>query len=151
VTSDPVFRRIVVPTDFSAGAEKAWVLAQRVAKACASELVLVHVLADPPPEDEGPFSLEEARKVYARAKEWVENTLESWRVAAAGEGLTVRVALRTGVAYQEIVALATEEHADLVVIGTHGRGGIDRALLGSVTDRAVRMAPCPVLTVREPE
>jgi nucleotide-binding universal stress UspA family protein len=48
------------------------------------------------------------------------------------------------------VALAVDERADLVVIGTHGRGGIDRALLGSVADRVVRLARCPVLTVREP-
>jgi nucleotide-binding universal stress UspA family protein len=54
------------------------------------------------------------------------------------------------VAYQEIVTLAVDERADLIVIGTHGRGGIDRALLGSVADRVVRLAPCPVLTVREP-
>jgi nucleotide-binding universal stress UspA family protein len=48
------------------------------------------------------------------------------------------------------LALATDERADLIVIGTHGRGGVDRALLGSVADRMVRLAPCPVLTVREP-
>jgi nucleotide-binding universal stress UspA family protein len=69
---------------------------------------------------------------------------------ARAEGLSARVALRTGVAHQEIVALATDERADAIVIGTHGRGGIDRALLGSVADRVVRLAPCPVLTVREP-
>ena len=59
-------------------------------------------------------------------------------------------ALRTGVPHEEIVALAQDERADLIVIGTHGRGGINRALLGSVADRVVRLAPCPVLTVREP-
>jgi nucleotide-binding universal stress UspA family protein len=48
------------------------------------------------------------------------------------------------------VALARDERADLVVIGTTGRGGLNRALLGSVADRVVRLAPCPVLTVREP-
>jgi nucleotide-binding universal stress UspA family protein len=58
--------------------------------------------------------------------------------------------LRSGVPHQEIVALARDERADLIVIGTHGRGGINRALLGSVADRVVRLAPCPVLTVREP-
>ncbi|MGH7400110.1 MAG: universal stress protein, partial [Candidatus Rokuibacteriota bacterium] len=63
--------------------------------------------------------------------------------------LTARPALRTGAAHREVVALATDERADLIVIGTHGRGGVDRALLGSVADRVVRLAPCPVLTVRE--
>jgi nucleotide-binding universal stress UspA family protein len=63
--------------------------------------------------------------------------------------LTVRRVLRTGVSWQEIVDLATDERADLVVIGTYGRSGMDRLLLGSVADRVVRLAPCPVLMVRE--
>jgi nucleotide-binding universal stress UspA family protein len=81
---------------------------------------------------------------------------EAWSLArgvaamSRGEGLSARAALRTGVAYAEIVATATDERADLIVIGTHGRGTFERALLGSVADRVVRLAPCPVLTVREP-
>jgi nucleotide-binding universal stress UspA family protein len=59
--------------------------------------------------------------------------------------------MRTGGPAAEIVGLAIDERADLVVIGTHGRGGFGRALLGSVADRVVRIAPCPVLTVRKPE
>ena len=51
---------------------------------------------------------------------------------------------------EEIVALATDELADLLVIGTDGRGGASRALLGSVADRVVRLAPCPVLTLHGP-
>ena len=51
---------------------------------------------------------------------------------------------------EEVVALATDELADLVVIGSHGRGGVGRVLLGSVADRVIRLAPCPVLTVRAP-
>jgi nucleotide-binding universal stress UspA family protein len=56
----------------------------------------------------------------------------------------------SGVPHEEIVALAEAERADLVVIGTHGRGGLGRAVLGSVADRVVRLAPCPVLSVRVP-
>lgn len=52
-------------------------------------------------------------------------------------------------AYREIVTLAREDEADLIVVATLGRGGIARALLGSVANRLVRLAPCPVLTVRE--
>ena len=51
----------------------------------------------------------------------------------------------------EIVRLASEEHAELVIMGTHGRGGVSRVLLGSVADRVIRTAPCPVLTVRKRE
>jgi nucleotide-binding universal stress UspA family protein len=94
--------------------------------------------------------MERARQVYEAARRWAAETLEQWAAKARGAGLTVRIALRTGVPYAEIVELATNERADLVVLGTHGRGGINRALLGSVADRVVRLAPCPVLTVREP-
>jgi nucleotide-binding universal stress UspA family protein len=61
------------------------------------------------------------------------------------------VALRTGVPHGEIVAAATDERADLIVLGTQGRGGLEHALLGSVAERVVRLAPCPVLTVRAPK
>ena len=150
MTPESVFYRIVVPTDFSDCAKEAWALAQRLAEAVGSELVLVHVLVTSPLFDEGPFSADRVRSVYEAARKWAEASLEEWATKAKGSGLRVRVALREGMPYREIVALATDERADLVVMRTHGRGGLDRALLGSVADRVVRLAPCPVLTVREP-
>jgi nucleotide-binding universal stress UspA family protein len=56
--------------------------------------------------------------------------------------------VRVGGAWSEIVRLATEEHADMIVMGTQGRTGLHRLLLGSVAERVIRQAPCPVLTVR---
>ncbi len=150
MTREAVFYRIVVPTDFSRCAEEAWALAQRLADAFGSELLLLHVLVEAPLFQEGPFSMDKARRVYEAARKWAEESLEQWVGTARGKGLKVRWVLRTGVPYREITALATDERADLVLMGTHGRGGIDRALLGSVADRVVRLAPCPVLTVREP-
>ena len=144
------FYRIVVPTDFSSCAEEAWALAQRLAGALGSELVLVHVLVEAPLWGEGPFNRDRTREVFEAARKWAGDKLEEWAAEARGKGLTVRLTLRTGAPHEEIVALATDERADLVVVGTHGRGGMNRALLGSVTDRVVRLAPCPVLTVREP-
>lgn len=149
MTPEGLFYRIVVPTDFSMCAEEAWGLAQRLAGAFGSELVLVHVLVEAPLFEEGPFKMDRTRHVYEAARKWAEESLEEWAGKARGKGLKVRPVLRTGVPYREVVALATDELADLVVLGTHGRGGINRALLGSVADRVVRLAPCPVLTVRE--
>lgn len=145
-----MFYRIVVATDFSDCAQEAWKLAKRLAAAPGSELVLTHVLTEVPLYGEGVLSTETARKVRAGARKWAEAALEDWVGKARAEGLSARTALRSGVPHQEIVALAGDERADLVVIGTTGRGGITRALLGSVADRVVRLAPCPVLTVREP-
>jgi nucleotide-binding universal stress UspA family protein len=145
------FRRIVVPTDFSECAEQAWALAQRLAKTLGSEVVLVHVLVEAPLYGEGPWTMDRTRQVFEEARRWVSEQLDKKATDANGNGVTVRTVLRTGTPYREIVDLATDERADLVIIGTHGRGGMSRALLGSVADRVVRLAPCPVLTVRRPE
>jgi len=145
-----MFYRIIVPTDFSSCSEEAWRLAQRLAGMSGAELVLTHVLTEAPLFREGPFIMPKVREVFEAARSFADAALEEWAAKARAEGLSARAALRSGVAYQEIVALAGDERADLIVIGTHGRGGIDRALLGSVADRVIRLAPCPVLTVREP-
>ena len=143
-----MFYRIVVPTDFSTCSEEAWRVARSVAATSRAELVLTHVLTEAPLYRESVMT--QVRPVYEGARKWVEGALQDWVAKARAEGLNARATLRTGVPYREVVALATDERADLIVIGTRGRGGIDRALLGSVADRVVRLAPCPVLTVREP-
>ena len=143
-----MFYRIVVPTDFSTCSEEAWRLARGMVATSRGELVLTHVLTEAPLYRESVMT--QVRPVYEGARKWAEGALQDWVAKARAEGLNARTTLRTGVPYQEVVALATDERADLIVIGTHGRGGIDRALLGSVADRVVRLAPCPVLTVREP-
>ncbi len=145
-----MFHRIVVPTDFSDCSQEAWAVAKRVAAAPGSELILLHVLTEVPLYAEGVLNIKNARKIREGARKWVESALDDWVAKARAEGLSGRAVVRSGVAHQEIVGLVRDERADLVVIGTHGRGGINRALLGSVADRVVRLAPCPVLTVREP-
>jgi universal stress protein A len=148
--TERVFSRILVPTDFSPCAEAAWDFAQRLARSTGAELVLLHVLVETPLYSEMPWTMGHVKEVYAGARKWVEETLEAWVARARASGLSARAALREGVPYREVVTAVAAEQADLVVIGTHGRGGIDRALLGSVADRVVRSAPCPVLTVRPP-
>lgn len=145
-----MFYRIVVPTDFSDCSREAWSMAKGLGTTPESELILTHVLTEVPRFGEGFLTAQSASEIEAAARKWAEATLAEWVAAARAEGLKARSALRTGVPYQEIVALARAERADLIVIGTHGRGGMNRVLLGSIADRVVRLAPCPVLTVREP-
>lgn len=87
--------------------------------------------------------------MYKAAAAWAEKELAAWVETAREAGLTVRTLVKTGAPHEVIVAAADELGADLIVLGTHGRGGINRALLGSVADRVVRLAACPVVTVRE--
>jgi nucleotide-binding universal stress UspA family protein len=147
--TEAAFYRVIVPTDFSSGSEEAFGIAMRLAGVAGSELVLLHVLVEMPLFSEGPFAKNRTRDVFAAARRWAEQSLEEWAAKARAAGVRARTALRTGVPFREIVAAATDERADLIVLGTHGRGGINRALLGSVADRVIRLAPCPVLTVRE--
>jgi nucleotide-binding universal stress UspA family protein len=143
-----VFHRIVVPTDFSDCAGEAWDVAKRLSATAGGELIACYVL--PGKMTVGPDPFADDRAINVRA--WAKAALDDLVREARAKGLEARAAVRTGVAHQEIVALALDERADLIVIGTHGgthgRGGINRVLLGSVADRVIRLAPCAVLTVR---
>lgn len=145
-----VFRRIVAPTDFSDSAEEAWALTTRLAEALGSDVVLTHVFVEPPVYGAPPTGAAEWT-VVVEAQKWVADELERWAEGARTKGITVRTIVLNGSASQEIVRLAADEHADVIVMGTHGRTGLNRALVGSVADRVVRTAPCPVLTVRKPD
>jgi nucleotide-binding universal stress UspA family protein len=81
----------------------------------------------------------------------VEMRLEETRVKVVQNGVRARAELLEGTPYRVVIDWAKEYKADLIVIGTHGHTGFTHALLGSVTERVVRMAECPVLTIRTPE
>jgi nucleotide-binding universal stress UspA family protein len=187
MTSQGMFARILVPTDFSAGSDRAWSMALRMAANFGAELVLLHVLPatpldvamqleaaerraerrtlqaehqlgipraedeDPPTARrifEGPFTSKTLGEFSPEGRAWAE-ILEVWAARARDTGAKVRTVLRVGVPYREVLDEAKESHADLVLLATHGRGEIHRLLVGSVADRVIRMAACPVLTVKE--
>ncbi len=140
------FHRIVCPTDFSPTAERAIELATQMAKAFDAELVLLHVVPvlNYPTRGlaiAGAFPQLE-QELHTRAKERLA------QVQAGIQGQTVRHELRDGDPYEQILACARDAKADLIVIGTHGHTGLKHALLGSTAERVVRLAECPVLTVR---
>ena len=149
--ADTVFRRMLVPVDFSPQSEAAWTLARQLARAVGAEIVLLHVFVEAPLYSESAFAVERVREAYAAGRQWVEQQLARWSGTAQQEGLAVKTLVQTGVPHEEIVTTARAESADLIVIGTHGYGGVDRLLLGSVADRVLRRAPCPVLAVRQPD
>jgi universal stress protein A len=144
------FRRILFPTDFSDYAEDAWSYATRFAKDFAAELHLLHVVSPSPPlvYTEGmaydPKDMEDTRVADAR-------TALDRLVGTGGDlGLVVQSFVCTGVPFHEILQYARSRDIDLIVMATHGRTGLAHALLGSVTEKIVRSAPCPVLTIRHP-
>ncbi|HYL80686.1 MAG TPA: universal stress protein [Candidatus Acidoferrum sp.] len=146
---------ILLPTDGSACSRKALAYALSFAKQYGSRLVALHVL-DLRWEEQGSYVLLEmgedahqrARKGY---EEEAQRTLKEVGDAAATAGVTIEPLIVTGVPFEEILGVAKKLPADLIIMGTHGRTGVVHALLGSVAERIVRRAPCPVLTVRQEE
>lgn len=141
--------RLLHPTDFSETAEQAEAQAVALARALGAEIVLLHIAVETPLYSEGGLGVQ-TQQIYEAQREWAEQTLEARTVALRALGVQARWVRRVGVPFEEIVAAAAAERADMIVMGTHGRSGLNRLLLGSVADRVIRLAPCPVLAVREP-
>ena len=140
---------VVVAYDFSPPAERALELAIETAQ--RDPRVVLHVLAAIPPEHGLPFA--PVHKVDYEYAEYVQNRLgertrAAFGAASAGHEIHFFVHARIGGASGEILQLAEEIGAELILVGSHGRTGVDRALLGSVSEKVVREAKCPVLVAR---
>lgn len=141
------FRRILCPVDFSEASAGALRAAAALARRHGATLTLLHVDLIPGsaiPEVLFPTPPEVAGQLSAPA----DRPLLAWKAEAERLGAPQVEALRSvGQAAQEILSLVERGPYDLVVIGTHGRAGLDRLLLGSVAEEVVRRATCPVLTL----
>ena len=140
-------KTILVPTDLSEGAEEALDYACELARKFNATIHLLNVIGIPTlgvPELGVALTSSVIDSIIRDNQTALEKLAEQKRCnAQIGE-----VLLRTGDARDVINHTAQEVGADLIVMGTHGRRGVSRALLGSVTETVVRTAPCPVLTVR---
>jgi len=143
-------KRILAPTDFSPASKKALKYALRFAHDYGSELALLHVIepAVSPTSEEVPEASAFSKAEMANAKERLGTLVKS---AGGAELPAVRPTIRMGVAAHEIVEVAKELDADLIVIATRGYEGWKHLVLGSTAARVARAAPCPVLVVREKE
>jgi len=152
----PTLTKILVATDFSEDSVRALGYGEELARKFGAEIVLLHV--DQPlapvmlaPEfgpsiDTGVMSriAEEQRLLAQKELDKIVGRLRDG-------GLKARSLLRVGAPFLEIINAAQTENADLIVMGTHGRGGLAHILLGSVAERVVQKASCPVLTIRHPD
>jgi nucleotide-binding universal stress UspA family protein len=127
---------ILHPTDFSVHADLAFALAGSLARASDSRLLLLHVM---------PIPLLHTKRYY---REEVEAALRRRR--ADGDRVAVEHRLQEGEAASGILDVAQESRCDLIVMGTQGRTGLNRLMMGSVAEHVVRSAPCPVVTVKAP-
>lgn len=139
-------KTILYATDFSANAEAALPVASELAKEGRGRLVVLHVERPPLATLGGIAGVPPLPSEYDRQR--LEEELKG--IQPAQTGIAVERRLVYGDPAAVILKMAQEIGADLIVMGTHGRTGLRRLLMGSVAEQVVRKAPCPVLTVRTP-
>ena len=140
-------KRILVPIDFSETSEAALRYGIELARAFGSQIYLLNVPEAKSEEADAEFPIGLFETMHNAAHDRLGHLLtESER-----RELRPECAMRLGTPSEEIVRHAAEHEIDLIVMGTHGREGIARAVLGSVAEIVVRRAMCPVLTVHHPE
>jgi len=141
-------KTILFPTDFSNGARAAMDHAISLARDYQAKLILLYVIQDISiAEWYIPSSLSVADLVEDMQKSAAQE-MDKWIADVSVSVKNVEKMVVNGVPFVEIIKTAKEKSADLIVIGTHGRTGIDHMLFGSTAEKVVRKAGCPVLTVR---
>lgn len=142
-------REILHPTDFSTGAEPAFEMAVEVARRFEAQLTILHVPAPPLyiAHFGDAYGMSAEQLTALRADQ--ERCMDQLRTRALAAGVRCTTVCVEGFPKETIVEQAEARNMDLIVLGTHGRTGLDRLLLGSVAERVLRGAKCPVLTVRQ--
>jgi nucleotide-binding universal stress UspA family protein len=144
------FTKILTAVDFSENSDYAFEYALTLANQFNAELTIIHVINEP--VDLRGFyvphiSFEQLEK---EIEESAVKMMATFCSSKLGTFTNYRTAIVTGIPCDEIIAAAAKNDASLIVLGTHGRTGLDRILFGSTAERVVRSAGCPVLTVRLP-
>jgi len=147
-----MFKKILFCTDFSEDSHWAFTYALHLAKTFESKLYILHVMPTPVHPEQlsiylSPEKLEELR---ASQKIDLDRQLHTHYLTKMVDFKNYQVQFKEGEPFLEIIQMAKNESVDLIVMGTHGRTGLDHVLFGSTAEKVVRKSPCPVLTVRLP-
>jgi nucleotide-binding universal stress UspA family protein len=141
-------QRILAPTDFSELSKQGLTSAQELAEAFGAKLLLLHVVEPPPYPVEGIVPSHLGATLLDDLERQASNDLAQMLSETHGSKVEVTRRVVVGIPYRKIVEVAEEEKSDLIVMTTHGRTGLSHLVMGSVTEKIVRTAPCPVLTIR---
>ncbi len=141
-------KRILVPTDFSSHAENALKTAAQIAKKTNSEIHLLHIIETPNQMNDALTASADIPEVMLYIKKATE-TLDSIREQGFLENITVTESIRFERVFKGIISYTNENETDLIVMGSHGISGIEEILLGSNTERIVRLANVPVLVIKK--
>lgn len=142
------FNRLLIPVDGSASSLKAARFGLRLAARDDSEVVAVHVVDEESVADLARYADRPVDEILERMRQNGEDYLEQLREIARRQGVRIFGEVRIGIPHRALLKLATEVGADLIVMGTVGRKGPRRVLVGSVTERVIAQSPVPVLVVK---
>jgi nucleotide-binding universal stress UspA family protein len=140
-------KRILVPTDFGEPSAAALKYGLELAQRFGAELHLFHVVENPGEAAEAEYPI----GLFDTMQNAAHDRLRQLLTPAELREVQPHCAMRLGAAADEIVRYAESSAIDLIVMGTHGREGVARAIMGSVAEKVVRRATCPVLTVHRSE
>ena len=142
------YRRILIATDFSPVSEAALEEAARLTRESGATLCVLHVYENPAVVAVPYVPAESYLESLVAARTRAESRMQRLLSRGALRDLPVRAVVAKGLPGTQIVETAMRERAELIVMGTHGRRGVSRLLMGSVAAMVIATAPCPVLTVR---
>jgi len=145
----PKYKKVLFCTDFSENADYAFEFAYGIAKRDEGLLYILHVIPENPQKAyvENFITAEDLEKIQKTIQEDLVNKYrERYEKKIEGE-ITFEIITRSGRADEEILEFAKKEKVDLIVIGTHGRTGIEHALFGSVAEKVLRRSPIPVFII----
>jgi len=143
---------ILVPIDYSDCTRDVLAQAERLAAALGADIELMHIVQLPPEVPPGamftPTYNPTPRTAIQHLCDAAQKRLEGLRAVVSARGFTVKCTLEVGGVSDMVVKHAEETSPDFIVMGTHGRRGIGRLMLGSVTESVIRSTPCPVVVTR---
>jgi nucleotide-binding universal stress UspA family protein len=145
-------KRILFATDFSENSKWAFTYALSFARKYDATLYILHVI-QPPSYPLGMYaeiSFDAMDEFSRNMGQAAEKEMKNLRETELGDFTNYEILIITGTPFLEIIKAAREKEVDLIVLGTHGRTGLDHVLFGSTAEKVVRKAPCPVLSVRLP-
>jgi nucleotide-binding universal stress UspA family protein len=147
-----MFKKILFCTDFSENSHYAFTYALHLARTYRSKLLILHVTPDTvfPEQLSIYLTNEKIEEFWASQKEAIDQDIKTNYIQKMEGFDHYQISLKEGEPFLEIIRTAREESADLVVMGTHGRTGLDHIFFGSTAERVVRKSPCPVMTIRLP-
>jgi nucleotide-binding universal stress UspA family protein len=145
-----IIKNILFPTDFSDGASHALEYAVNMAGTYGAKLYVLHVIHDIDMSSNLHIPHRSVDMMYSEFESSARKALDKLCLSVQEDCKGIENRVLRGIPYEEILKFIPENHIDLIIMATHGRKGLDRVLFGSTTERVVRNASCPVLTIRMP-